>query len=212
MTDAVSVDSVKRRMLKVAKPTSLEYYYRQRFDPSPRGEGGGAAEGGGAVEETGNASFEEAQWMCMYSVAAYSLVQYILALKARHRTCTVTMSLHVLHVACCMCMCMCICMRLTPHSLAPQDRHNGNILVDSRGRMVHLGFSYVLGWAPGGMTFEKSAFKLTRDVFHEQLGDLEGLVADNFKRKVIEGIVIDDTPIFSKLLHEEQVGGDIAEI
>ena len=64
----------------------------------------------------------------------------------------------------CMCMCMCMCMRLTPHSLAPQDRHNGNILVDSRGRMVHLGFSYVLGWAPGGMTFEKSAFKLTRDV------------------------------------------------
>ena len=62
------------------------------------------------------------------------------------------------HVACCMCM------RLTPHTLALQDRHNGNILVDSRGRMVHLGFSYVLGWAPGGMTFEKSAFKLTRDV------------------------------------------------
>ena len=30
--------------------------------------------------------------------------------------------------------------------------------------MVHLGFSYVLGWAPGGMTFEKSPFKLTRDV------------------------------------------------
>ena len=164
MTDAVSVDSVKRRMLKAAKPTSLEYYYRQRFDPAPRSEGGGAAEGGASPEETGNASFEEAQWMCMYSVAAYSLVQYILALKARHRTCTVTMSLHVLHVACCMCMCMCMCMRLTPHSLAPQDRHNGNILVDSRGRMVHLGFSYVLGWAPGGMTFEKSAFKLTRDV------------------------------------------------
>ena len=88
MTDAVSVDSVKRRMLKAAKPTSLEYYYRQRFDPAPRSEGGGAAEGGASPEETGNASFEEAQWMCMYSVAAYSLVQYILALKARHRACT----------------------------------------------------------------------------------------------------------------------------
>ena len=49
-------------------------------------------------------------------------------------------------------------------TFALQDRHNGNILVDSRGRMVHLGFSYVLGWAPGGMTFEKTAFKLTRDV------------------------------------------------
>ena len=158
MTDAQSVDSVKRRMLKAStptptlaltlrlttdpdpnpdphpnqasKPTSLEYYYRQRFDPSQAREGSVAAdglpsEGGASAEETGNATFEEAQWMCMYSVAAYSLVQYILALK---------------------------------------DRHNGNILVDSRGRMVHLGFSYVLGWAPGGMTFEKTAFKLTRDV------------------------------------------------
>ena len=27
--------------------------------------------------------------------------------------------------------------------------------------------------------------KLTRDVFHAQLGDLEGLVAENFKRKVL---------------------------
>ena len=115
---------------QASKPTSLEYYYRQRFDPSQAREGSVAAdglpsEGGASAEETGNATFEEAQWMCMYSVAAYSLVQYILALK---------------------------------------DRHNGNILVDSRGRMVHLGFSYVLGWAPGGMTFEKTAFKLTRDV------------------------------------------------
>ena len=42
------------------------------------------SEGGASAEDTGNATFEEAQWMCMYSVAAYSLVQYILALKARN--------------------------------------------------------------------------------------------------------------------------------
>ena len=50
-----------------------------------------------------------------------------------------------------------------------------------------------------------TVFKLTRDVFHEQLGDLEGLVADNFKRKVLEGMTIEGTPIFNKLPVEDQV-------
>ena len=52
----------------------------------------------------------------------------------------------------------------------------------------------------------------SREAFLDLCGSLSDLVHDNFKRKVIEGIVIDDTPIFSKLLHEEQVRGDIAEI
>ena len=47
--------------------------------------------------------------------------------------------------------------------------------------------------------------KLTRDVFHEQLGDLEGLVAENFKRKVLEGMTIEGTPIFNKLTVEDQI-------
>ena len=45
-----------------------------------------------------------------------------------------------------------------------KDRHNGNILIDSSGRMVHIDFAYMLGWAPGGITFEKPAFKLTKDI------------------------------------------------
>jgi len=46
--------------------------------------------------------------------------------------------------------------------------------------------------------------KLTRAVFLEQLGDLAEVVADNFKRKVLEGMMIDGTPIFTKLLVEDQ--------
>jgi len=45
-----------------------------------------------------------------------------------------------------------------------KDRHNGNILIDSSGRMVHIDFAFMLGWAPGGITFEKPAFKLTKDM------------------------------------------------
>jgi cGMP-dependent protein kinase len=47
--------------------------------------------------------------------------------------------------------------------------------------------------------------KLTRAAFLEQLGDLSDVVADNFKRKVLDGMMIDGTPIFSKLAVEDQV-------
>jgi cGMP-dependent protein kinase len=46
--------------------------------------------------------------------------------------------------------------------------------------------------------------KLTRATFIEQLGDLSEVVADNFKRKVLEGMMIDGTPIFNKLPVEDQ--------
>ena len=70
-----------------------------------------------------------------------------------------------------------------------QDRHNGNILVDSRGRMVHLGFSYVLGWAPGGMTFEKAAFKLTRDIV-DVWGGRGSPLWDEFVELVFRGMQV----------------------
>jgi len=47
--------------------------------------------------------------------------------------------------------------------------------------------------------------KLTRAAFLEQLGDLSEVVAENFKRKVLEGMTIDGTPIFNKLPIEDQV-------
>ena len=46
--------------------------------------------------------------------------------------------------------------------------------------------------------------KLTRAAFLEQLGDLSEVVAENFKRKVLEGMTIDGTPIFNKLPIEDQ--------
>jgi hypothetical protein len=50
--------------------------------------------------------------------------------------------------------------------------------------------------------------KLTRATFIEQLGDLSEVVADNFKRKVLEGMMIDGTPIFNKLPVEDQARAD----
>ncbi|KAH8061586.1 phosphatidylinositol kinase [Aureococcus anophagefferens] len=55
--------------------------------------------------------------------------------------------------------------------LAIKDRHNGNILLDAQGRIVHIDFGFVLGHATGGaFSMERAPFKLTGD-FLDVLGD-----------------------------------------
>lgn len=42
-----------------------------------------------------------------------------------------------------------------------KDRHNGNILIDDEGRLIHIDFGFLLNHSPGSMNFEKAPFKLT---------------------------------------------------
>ena len=42
-----------------------------------------------------------------------------------------------------------------------KDRHNGNILIDNEGNIIHIDFGFILGMSPGGINFESSPFKLT---------------------------------------------------
>ena len=51
---------------------------------------------------------------------------------------------------------------LVCYILQIKDRHNGNILLDSKGRMIHVDFGFMLSNSPGNMNFESSAFKLTQ--------------------------------------------------
>lgn len=51
---------------------------------------------------------------------------------------------------------------LVCYLLQVKDRHNGNILIDNKGHMIHIDFGFVLSISPGGINFENAPFKLTR--------------------------------------------------
>ena len=68
--------------------------------------------------------FKEAQNNFVESLAAYSLVTYLLNIK---------------------------------------DRHNGNIMIDMKGRIIHIDFGFILGISPGNVGFETAPFKMTKE-------------------------------------------------
>ncbi|CAD8205941.1 unnamed protein product [Paramecium octaurelia] len=44
-----------------------------------------------------------------------------------------------------------------------KDRHNGNLLIDDRGHIIHIDFGFLLQTSPGGVNFESAPFKLTQE-------------------------------------------------
>lgn len=61
-----------------------------------------------------------------------------------------------------------------------KDRHNGNILIDNTGHIVHIDFGFMLSNTPGSMGFEAAPFKLTLE-YVEVLGGVDSAAFKKFK-------------------------------
>ncbi|CAD8099814.1 unnamed protein product [Paramecium sonneborni] len=67
-----------------------------------------------------------------------------------------------------------------------KDRHNGNILIDNQGHIIHIDFGFILTIAPGGIKFESAPFKLTKE-YIELLDGLDSGMFQLFKSKLLLG-------------------------
>lgn len=52
---------------------------------------------------------------------------------------------------------------LVTYLLQIKDRHNGNIMIDVQGRVIHIDFGFMLTNSPGAIKFESVPFKLTEE-------------------------------------------------
>eukprot|EP01111_Echinosteliopsis_oligospora_P015887 TRINITY_DN6432_c0_g1_i1.p1 TRINITY_DN6432_c0_g1~~TRINITY_DN6432_c0_g1_i1.p1 ORF type:complete len:1062 (-),score=298.21 TRINITY_DN6432_c0_g1_i1:53-3238(-) len=100
--DTTSIDNMKK---KIPKMTMLDYFHEAYGRDTPE--------------------FRVAQSNFVESVAAYSLVCWLLQIK---------------------------------------DRHNGNILIDTEGHLIHIDFGFMLSATPGNIRFEAAPFKLTSEM------------------------------------------------
>ncbi|KAJ1337657.1 phosphatidylinositol 4-kinase B [Microdochium nivale] len=61
-----------------------------------------------------------------------------------------------------------------------KDRHNGNVLIDNEGHIVHIDFGFMLSNSPGSVGFEAAPFKLTYE-YVEVLGGVGSEDYEDFK-------------------------------
>ncbi|XP_036411441.1 phosphatidylinositol 4-kinase beta-like isoform X1 [Megalops cyprinoides] len=72
--------------------------------------------------------------------------------------------------------------------LQVKDRHNGNILLDSEGHIIHIDFGFILSSSPRNLGFETSAFKLTSESV-DVMGGLDGDMFIYYKMLMLQGLI-----------------------
>lgn len=147
VSNAISLSELKKSYEGEWK--SLRAYFEKAF-PVAENKAHGASKGDGPV------SLNTAIMNFIWSMAAYSIVCYVLAIR---------------------------------------DRHNGNIMIDDEGHIIHVDFGFMLCGAPGGKAvqhmggFEHSrGFKLTHELM-EVLGPQDGMAFKVFRTALVEGML-----------------------
>lgn len=89
-----------------------------------------------------------------------------------------------------------------------RDRHNGNILVNSEGYIIHIDFGFFIYGSPGGVEFETAPFKLTHE-FMEVMGGINGDLYSYFRALVLIGFIeirkhIDEIMLIMELMSKSE--------
>lgn len=131
MVDSTSLDGLKKSE-HYPKEGGLRKYYELTY--------------GGPNSK----SFKAAQRNFVQSLAAYSVVCYLLGLK---------------------------------------DRHNGNIMIDMRGHLIHIDYGFCMGMCVGHeFTMERAPFKLTEE-YVEVMGGVGSDSYNEFCKLFVEGMM-----------------------
>ncbi|KAH9966684.1 kinase-like protein [Russula dissimulans] len=75
---------------------------------------------------------------------------------------------------------------LITYLLQIKDRHNGNILLDRDGHLIHIDFGFMLSNSPGNIGFEAAPFKMPLE-YVEVLGGPDGEPLREFRKLFHEG-------------------------
>ena len=77
---------------------------------------------------------------------------------------------------------------LLSYYLDIKDRHNGNIMINSEGRIMHIDFGFLLGTSPKNLGFERAQFKLMKS-YVDILDGFEGEMFKYFKAQMVRGLI-----------------------
>uniref|UniRef100_A0A914WPB7 Phosphatidylinositol 4-kinase beta n=1 Tax=Plectus sambesii TaxID=2011161 RepID=A0A914WPB7_9BILA len=77
---------------------------------------------------------------------------------------------------------------LACYFLQVKDRHNGNILLDSEGHLIHIDFGFILSISPKNLGFETSPFKLTQELV-DVMGGIGSDMFEYFKILMLRGLI-----------------------
>jgi phosphatidylinositol 4-kinase len=78
---------------------------------------------------------------------------------------------------------------LFTYILLVKDRHNGNMLIDIEGHIIHIDFGFLLAIAPGGLfSLETAPFKLTEEMV-DVLGGIESPLFGEFTKSFTAGFL-----------------------